>query len=137
MRNLVINDTNLSTKLITVTPFSASSRRANAIEIVDPVQARTSVPARVRGAIVHVYLAVGAGESGGALAQEPVDAVNALAAVLARLGDAVVHVVLTVVALEAVLADALVVVAGVDASAPVQAGVGAARGLLGDVTRGA
>ena len=122
-------------KLRTVALLSAPSGRADAIEIVDSVQTRPAVAAGVRGAVVDVDLAVGAGEAGGALAQEPVDAVDALAAVLARLRDAVVDVVLAVVALEAVLADALVVVAGVDASAAVEARVRATGGLLGDVAR--
>lgn len=111
----------------------APSRRAEALEIADAVDAGPAETARIRSALVDVDLAVGAGEADGAFAQEPVGTVDALPAVVAGVRVAVVDVVLAVDALEAVAADAGVVVSGVDAGSAVLAGVRAAGLEFGDV----
>jgi len=91
------------------------TRGALALELVDLVNARAAVLARVGVAVIDVDLAVEASEAGRALAAVAVHSVDALALVQAGGFGAVVDVVLALRAREAARAAALKVVGLVDA----------------------
>lgn len=93
---------------------SLVSRRTHTHVVVQAVDAGAVVPTRIQVTAVR-FRAVGAEETGKALARERVDAVDARSAVLARIVGAVVDVGLAQVALEAqrTLADTIRALAAV------------------------
>lgn len=117
LNHILPNDIRI--RILTIATFSFSAWRTNAFKIPYIVNAGTTVPARIRCAIVDVYPAIRSGESKCAFTQEPINAVYAFPTVIARLWGTIVNIILAMIAFESISTDALVVVASVDASTAV------------------